>query len=106
MASRIDQLKQFIAEDPNDPFPRYGLALEYLHDQPELAWNSFQELMTRFPEYLPTYYPAAHLGIELGRPQEADRIFQEGIAVARKLGDHKTRYELQQAFDQWVFDRE
>ena len=103
--NRIDQLKQFIVEDPADPFPRYALSLEYLTHQPELARKSFEDLLLQFPDYLPTYYPAAHLFIDLGEPGEAERIFQSGIELARKQNDRKAEGELRQAYEQWLFDR-
>lgn len=103
--NRIEKLVQFIAEDPNDPFPRYALALEYLHQQPELARKCFEELMETFPEYLPAYYPAAHLYIEWGEPEKAERTFQSGLELARKQGDRKTEQELRQAHEQWLFNR-
>jgi tetratricopeptide (TPR) repeat protein len=103
--NRIEQLNQFIAEDPGDPFPRYALALEYLHHQPDQARKCFEELMERFPEYLPAYYPAAHLYIDLAAAEAAERIFQAGIELARKQGDRKTERELRQAYEQWLFER-
>lgn len=104
--TRIEQLKQFIAEDPNDPFLQYGLALEYLHDQPRLALDAFEKLLTRFPTYLPTYYPAAHLFIELGNPQQGEKIFLTGIKLASEQGDQKTKGELTQAYQQWLYERD
>lgn len=103
--NRIELLKQFIAEDPADPFPRYALALEYLHQQPELALKGFEDLLRQFPEYLPGYYPAAHLLIDLGKSEEAERIFQSGIELSRRQGDRKTEGELRQAYEQWLFER-
>lgn len=106
MTSRIEQLQHFIAEDPTDPFPRYGLALEYLHDQPQRARAVFEELLATFPDYLPAYYPAAHLMIDLQQPQEAERLFQQGMAIAAQQGNQKTERELRQAYNQWLFERE
>ncbi|MBL7852373.1 MAG: tetratricopeptide repeat protein [Cyclobacteriaceae bacterium] len=103
--TRIEQLKQFIAEDPGDPFPRYALALEYLNHEPEVARTSFRELLEQFPDYLPAYYPAAHLLIDLGQNEEAEQVFQSGIELARKQNDRKTEKELRQAYEQWLFDR-
>lgn len=104
--TRIDQLKQFIAEDPKDPFLQYGLALEYLHHEPRLALESFESLLTLFPDYLPTYYPAAQLLLELDQIQKAETIFQQGITLAAKQGDRKTETELKQAYNQWLYERE
>lgn len=103
---RIEQLKQFIAEDPADPFPRYALALEYLHHDTEQARQCFRELRSQFPDYLPGYYPAAHLAIDLGDTEEAERLFQSGLALAKLQHDRKTEGELRQAHEQWLFERD
>lgn len=103
--TRIEQLKQFITEDPNDPFLRYGLALEYLHDQPGLASEVFEQLMAVFPEYLPTYYPAANLFLERGGKTRADETFRKGIELAKRQGDRKTESELRQAYENWLYER-
>ena len=44
---RAEQLQEFIRQNPSDPFPRYGLALEYKNaGSPEDAHAAFVELMT------------------------------------------------------------
>lgn len=103
--TRIEQLRQFILDDPSDPFPHYALALELLHDEPVRAREQFEKLLSEFPEYLPTYYPAAHLLIDFGDPDGAEKLFKLGIEMARNQGNRKTELELRQAFDQWQFDR-
>ncbi len=103
--TRIEQLEQFITEDPSDPFPRYALALEFLHLDPAKAQAQFESLISQFPDYLPTYYPAAHLLAERGDAQGADTLFQSGIAKARQQGDRKTEHELRQAYSQWQFEQ-
>lgn len=103
--TRIEQLNQFIAEDPSDEFPRYALALEYLSIEPAQAKREFDALLSRFPDYLPTYYPAAHLLIELGDDGGAEQLFANGIALASRQGNKKTEMELKTALNQWLFDR-
>lgn len=103
--TRIEQLKQFILDDPGDPFPRYALALEYLKMESSLARRQFEELLQHFPDYLPTYYPAAHLLIELGDAAGAASLFHRGIDIARSQANRKTEMELRQAYDQWEFER-
>ena len=103
--TRIEQLHQFIAEDPADEFPRYALALEYLNIDPARAKKEFDELLSRFPDYLPTYYPAAHLMIERGDGERAEELFRIGIDLARRQGNKKTEMELKTAYNQWLFDR-
>ncbi len=103
--TRIEQLNQFISDDPTDEFPRYALALEYLNIDPLRAKKEFEELLSRFPDYLPTYYPAAHLLMDLGDVLGAEQLFTKGIDVARRQGNNKTEIELRTAFNQWLFDR-
>lgn len=103
--TRIEHLKQFILDDPADAFPRYALALEYLKTESSLARKQFDELVVQFPDYLPTYYPAAQLLIELGDLAGAETLFKRGIEIARSQANRKTEMELRQAYDQWQFDR-
>lgn len=103
--TRIDQLNQFISEDPTDEFPRYALALEYLNIDPFRAKKEFEELLSRSPDYLPTYYPAAHLLIELGDAAGAEQLFIKGINLAHLKANQKTEMELRTAYNQWLFDR-
>lgn len=103
--SRIEQLLKFIAEDPSDPFPRYALALEYLHNDAPRAREVFRDLLRDFPEYLPTYYPAAQASAEAGDDAEATRLYMVGIALAAKLGERKTESELRQAQQQWMMEK-
>jgi predicted Zn-dependent protease len=103
--SRIEQLKKFIAEDPTDPFPRYALALEYLRNDAVMAREVFRDLLTKFPHYLPTYYPAAQASAEAGDDSEAARIYKDGITLASKLGERKTEAELRQAHQQWLMEK-
>ena len=52
--NRLEQLRQFAAEEPHDPFNHYALALEYLKTNPREAENLFEQLLQQHPEYLPT----------------------------------------------------
>lgn len=103
--TRIEQLEKFIAEDPSDPFPRYALALEFLHLSAVKANEQFAQLLSAYPDYLPTYYPAAHLAAESGDSAKAEKLFLAGIEKARAQGDRKTEAELRQALDQWRFEQ-
>lgn len=95
---RIETFKTFIARSPADPFPRYGLAMEYkgalLHAD---AWAQFEELLTKFPDYVPTYLMAGGTLLALGRTDDAAATFQKGIEVAGRRGDSHARKELETA---------
>jgi len=103
---RISQLESFIKEDPGDPFNHYALALEYLKTDPARAYEQFEWLLKQHPDYLPTYYPLAHLLIDMRRPERGEEVFKLGIEKARVLKDVKTLRELQAAYNDWLFLRE
>jgi predicted Zn-dependent protease len=95
---RIETFKTFIARTPTDPFPRYGLAMEYKGSgRLDEAWVTFQELIESFPDYVATYLMAGGTLVALGRTPEAAEIFRKGIEVAGRRGDSHARKELETA---------
>jgi hypothetical protein len=95
---RIATFKTFIARTPGDPFPRYGLAMEHkTRGELELAWTAFEELLTQFSDYVPTYLMAGGTLVALGRTREASDVYRRGIEVATRRGDSHARGELETA---------
>ena len=102
--NRIEQLEEFLREDPNDPFNSYALALEYLKSDQDKAYNLFVRLIDLHPNYLPTYYPFAQLLSER-QDKQAEDIYKQGIETARRLNDFKTLKELTNAYNDWLFEQ-
>ncbi len=102
--SRIIQLKKFLEESPDDPFIHYGLALEFQKSDTAEALKKYDELLQKFPDYLPTYYHAAHLFWESELHEKAEEIFFRGIALAEKQGDQNTLRELRNAYQNFQFE--
>lgn len=97
---RISNFKIYIAQTPDDPFPRYGLAMEYRSmGQIEKAQIVFDELVERFPDYVATYLMAGSNLAELGRTDEALVMFERGVRMSARKGDMHTKNELQAALD-------
>ena len=94
MSLRIDQLIQFIKDDPEDPFNHYALALEYRKTNQRQALEIFEDLLKNHPQYIPVYYQLAGLYIGFGETEKAIQTFRDGITIARQHGDHKTVREL------------
>ncbi len=95
---RIGTFKTFITRSPADPFPRYGLAMEYKGaGSLSEAWFTFEELLAKFPDYVPTYLMAGGTLIALGRATEAAEIFRTGIEVSGRRGDLHAKKELETA---------
>ena len=95
---RIATFRSFIAKSPTDPFPRYGLAMEHkgLGELDE-AWGVFEELLAKFPDYVPTYLMAGGTLVALGKKDEAAEVYRKGIEVAQRRGDQHARRELESA---------
>jgi predicted Zn-dependent protease len=95
---RIATFQSFIARSPRDPFPRYGLAMEYKSrgDLPS-AWQAFEVLLSEHPEYVPAYLMAGQTLAALGRRAEAAQVFKTGIDKATVGGNAHARGELEGA---------
>ncbi len=95
---RLEALLQFYREDPHDAFTRFALAQEYWkRGDVAQALHFFEGLRADHPNYVGTYYHLARLYQTLGRLDEARRTYQQGIEVARQLGEVKALAELQDA---------
>jgi tetratricopeptide (TPR) repeat protein len=96
--NRIEQLKIFLEESPNDAFLNYALATEYIGLGDDVqAEIVFRQLLEKSPDYVATYY---HLGKLLERKQlksEAMDIYRAGIEKARAVGEQHSLSELQSA---------
>ena len=103
---RIALLKQFIEEEPSNPFNKYALAMEYYEEDPSESLPLIQSLLDKNPEYLPTYFKAAHLLWENEEWDEAEEVFQKGIKLAETQGDQKTLLELKSAYQNFMIDKE
>lgn len=97
--ARLDKLKQFTEEEPDDPFNWYALAMEYLKFDRSRALEILNELIRNHPSYLPTYYQAGLLQAAHGNPDEARRILEHGWTLAQKQQDGKTARELRAAIE-------
>jgi len=103
---RLEQLMRFLEEDPNDPFTLYAIATEHLKTAPHQAQHYFEILLRDHPDYVATYYHAAHLYIDLEMYDQAETTFKTGIKVAADQGDQLALRELRSAYDQYLFEQE
>jgi tetratricopeptide (TPR) repeat protein len=97
---RIEQLRKFIAIAPDDPFPRYALALE-LKSKGDAAGaaSELSDLLARKPDYLAAYLQLGTLLASLERAGEARETLRRGQEIARLQGNGHTLSELTQALE-------
>lgn len=104
--ARLQQLFGFLEEDPHDPFTLYAIALEFQKMQDEKAGHYFEKLLKEHPDYVATYYHAAHYYLEKGSKEKAVQIYQQGIEKAKSQQDMLALRELQNAYNQYLFEEE
>jgi cytochrome c-type biogenesis protein CcmH/NrfG len=85
---RIAALADILAQNPNDTFARYGLAMEY-SNQGDLdrSLAEFSTLLKTNPDYTPGYFMAAQALAKADRIAEAKTMLTDGIATARRVGN-------------------
>ena len=96
--SRIDQIRQFLQDSPNDSFLRYALAQE-LQKQGDIeaAKEAYLWLTENKPSYVATYYHLGKLLIALGEKETALAWFNLGIEHAKAAKELHALSELQSA---------
>ncbi len=90
-----------LAEDPDDAFCRYALALKYASDMDctEEALHLLQELISSNPAYLPAYYQLAVLLLRMGKIPEGAETIHQGIKVAQDQNNKHAVSELFQLLE-------
>lgn len=102
---RMAQIEAMLAEDPDDAFLRYGLAMEYagIGDDAQCV-EILRDLIVRTAAqpYIPAFLQAGQALVRLGRIAEACDVLRQGIAAARAAGDAHAQSEMQALLDSIV----
>jgi tetratricopeptide (TPR) repeat protein len=93
---RLALLSEVLAQNPDDAFARYGLAMEYSKiGQTEQALVEFGKLLSTHPDYTAGYFMAAQTLSAAGRTADAKRMLSDGIASAKKSGNAHAQSEME-----------
>lgn len=92
---RLTALKQFLEQNPNDAFARYGLAMEYARTgEVDAAMSEFKVLLQANPDYTAGYFQAAQALARVERLEEARQMLRQGIASAERTGNAHAKSEM------------
>ncbi|HMR20361.1 MAG TPA: tetratricopeptide repeat protein, partial [Sphingobacterium sp.] len=81
---RLQQIQEFLAESPQDPFLNYALTMEYVKlGRDEEALQCFEKMVSEFPDYVGTYYHFGKFLEKNNHRNRAEEVYNTGIAVAR-----------------------
>lgn len=93
--NRLEHLLEFIIKEPEDPFLKYALATEYLRlNNTEKALSFYLELVNKHTDYVGTYYHLGKLYEQLNQQNDALKIYEQGIEVAKRIKDQHALNEL------------
>ncbi len=91
------KLEQSLAEDPTDPFLRYGVALQCLREgDVEEGRNRLMELVADRPDdQVAAHQQLGQSYMETGESEAARKWFIAGISRARARGDAHAAAEME-----------
>jgi predicted Zn-dependent protease len=94
--TRRQKLEEFLAQNPNDAFTRYGIALDCFR-QGDLAAADlhFKALVQNNPDYVPAYQMYAQMLAQNERVDEAKSVLSKGIESATRQGNQHARSEME-----------
>ena len=99
--SRRDLLQEFLQNNPNDAFARYGLAMEEMREgSTQEALAQFRLVIEQHPDYSAAYHQAGQLLIAAGEIEQARTMLQQGIQAARRQGNAHASGEMQGLLDE------
>lgn len=96
-SARRELLERSLAEAPDDPFLRYGLALQCLRDGDVAEGRRrLEELIANNPgnQVVAAHQQLGQSYMDEDEVEEARTWFRAGIARAQELGDHKAANEM------------
>jgi thioredoxin-like negative regulator of GroEL len=94
-ASRRAKIEAMLAEDPQDSFLRYSLALELAKEgEHDRSLAGLRSLWQDRPPYVPAFFMAGQQLARLGRIEEARTILRDGIEAARQQKDDHAAGEM------------
>lgn len=98
MSDRLEQLKEFLKDSPQDPFLKYALATEYLKlgNQDE-ALKGYTDLISNHPDYVGTYYHLGKLYEKMNRVEDARDIYKKGMVITQQKRNMHALSELRGA---------
>jgi len=102
--NRINILKAYIQDEPNNPFNYYALALEYKNIDLKLASFYFHKLLSEHKGYLPTYFHAAIFFSDQEEIALAKQIYEDGIQLAKAQNDLHALKELNNSYTNFLIE--
>ena len=99
--NRIARITEMLQANPTDCFLRHALALEYIKVGDDvLARELFEAILTKFPDYVGSYYHLGKLLERQGENELAMAWYERGMQAAKAAKDQHSYNELQGVYDE------
>jgi predicted Zn-dependent protease len=95
MPGRITELEAILAEEPNDLFVHYALALEWAKVDLQTGIAKLIILIESWPAYVPAYHRLAQYYEQAGNEARALDFARNGLLHAKAQNDSWAARELQ-----------
>ncbi len=93
--NRLEKIKAFLADSPNDSFLTFALAKEYEKmGEKQKALEQYLAIVKNDPNYVGTYYHLGKLYEQLEEFTTAFQTYKDGMKVTRAAGDQHAFSEL------------
>jgi predicted Zn-dependent protease len=91
---RMGDIEAMLADEPSDPFLRYGLAMEYVSAGDDAT--AADQLLALIAEssYVPAYLQAGQILSRLNRYTAACDVLKQGIVAAKQQGNSHAEGEM------------
>ncbi len=101
---RIERIKEFLKQSPNDSFLQHALALEHIKlGEDTQARELFETILQREPGYIGSYYHLAKLHERNSDTEQAIKVYEKGMEEAKKAGENHAYSELRSAYEELVY---
>ena len=95
MSSRREKIEAMLADEPDDVFLRYSLAMEWVKEgDDEKCVQQLSDLTRGDPPYVPAFFMAAQNLAKRSKIDEARGFLRDGIEEARRQGDSHAAGEM------------
>lgn len=100
---RVEKLKEFLLKEPDDPFIKHALALEYWKaGDTGAARGLLEDVLAKDVAAVGSYYQLGKLLETMGESRLALGWYEKGMAAAKAAGEKRAYNELQAAYDDLV----
>jgi len=102
---RKTKLLGMLAENPDDDFLNFAIAMEELASENlQKAQSFFQKCIEINPMHIPARYQLAKIAYTLHHHEEAMQLLNQGIAILKEKKDLKTLNEFRSLLSEIEFD--